>query len=259
MKTPKVRARWGTEAFPAAAFTLIELLVVTGVIALLVMLHVSARAGVRRHTKVAMCANNVQMLTFALHRYGNENNGRLPVISGFNYGLWAWDLPTNVPDMLIRYDLQTNTFYCPGTSLRFTEQDNANLWNWQPSYRIIGYVLALRGANAVATSNLNWTLLPEHVQVGTNAPCIVPNSARVLVADATISAVGQNDPAQRYSTAYNYTYILGGFYKPHLSAHLEGRYPVGGNVGMVDGHVEWRKFDDMLPRTTGASSPVFWW
>jgi prepilin-type processing-associated H-X9-DG protein len=34
--------------------------------------------------------------------------------------------------------------------------------------------------------------------------------------------------------------------------------PTGGNLLMLDNHVEWRKFNSMLPRTIG-NVPVFWW
>jgi prepilin-type processing-associated H-X9-DG protein len=35
--------------------------------------------------------------------------------------------------------------------------------------------------------------------------------------------------------------------------------PLGGNVGMLDGHVEWRDFTNMLPRAGGSGSPYFFW
>jgi prepilin-type processing-associated H-X9-DG protein len=41
---------------------------------------------------------------------------------------------------------------------------------------------------------------------------------------------------------------------------MNARIPSGGNVAMLDGHVEWRPFASMLPRVPGASpTPVFWW
>jgi prepilin-type processing-associated H-X9-DG protein len=41
---------------------------------------------------------------------------------------------------------------------------------------------------------------------------------------------------------------------------LNGLIPLGGNVGMLDGHVEWRNFTNMLPRAgSGASAPFFFW
>ncbi|MCX7867151.1 MAG: hypothetical protein N2438_08495, partial [Limisphaera sp.] len=55
----------------------------------------------------------------------------------------------------------------------------------------------------------------------------------------------------------NYTRIMGGWSKPHRSPHLNGPIPSGGNVGMLDGHGEWRKFPPMRVRT--LSGPYFWW
>ncbi len=46
--------------------------------------------------------------------------------------------------------------------------------------------------------------------------------------------------------------------KAHRTSHMAGFLPAGGNLAMLDGHVEWRKFDDMHVRAAG-SGPVFWW
>jgi len=78
----------------------------------------------------------------------------------------------------------------------------------------------------------------------------------VLVADGTISIGGdeQNRAANRY------TGIQGAFAEAdllHEAAHLGiGGVPEGGNVSFLDGHVEWRKFDDMHVIT--YDSPSFW-
>jgi hypothetical protein len=46
---------------------------------------------------------------------------------------------------------------------------------------------------------------------------------------------------------------------PHISAHLKGSLPQGGNIGYKDGHAEWRKFNIMIPRAQNGNSPYFWW
>jgi hypothetical protein len=38
---------------------------------------------------------------------------------------------------------------------------------------------------------------------------------------------------------------------------LKGNVPAGGNLGFKDGHVDWRDFKLMTPRTPGG--PYFWW
>ncbi len=84
----------------------------------------------------------------------------------------------------------------------------------------------------------------------------LPAVARVFASCATISDFNQNVESLRGT--YSYTDIEGGYPVHHLSAHLNGKIPSGANLLMLDGHVEWRKFQAMHPRTL-AGSPVFWW
>jgi prepilin-type processing-associated H-X9-DG protein len=94
-----------------------------------------------------------------------------------------------------------------------------------------------------------------------------PVSERVLTADATLSRNSENDEARKYTGGYHWTDIdTGSYAKHHLSAHLTGTTPVGGNLGMLDGHVEWRKFEKMRVRASGIlwpsqnnSCPTYWW
>ena len=78
---------------------------------------------------------------------------------------------------------------------------------------------------------------------------------RPLAADATITAVGQYSYASR--STYNWTDVTGGYTLHHISPHLNKNMPAGGNILMLDGHVEWRKFDLMDCRVNAA--PGFWW
>jgi len=83
-------------------------------------------------------------------------------------------------------------------------------------------------------------------------------SERVLMADAVISQSSDADEVHRWLNTY--INIKGGYPKPHQTAHLDKTMPAGGNVGMLDGHVEWRKFLQMHVRTDSASpNPIFWW
>ena len=262
-------------------FTLVDLLAILAVIALLMILQVSAHASAKGRTKVAMCASNLRQLTLALHLYAGDNNCKLPVLVGS--ASWAWDLPSQVGVSLLSYNLQKRDFYCPGTAPRFTDFENfadpsaiANptrtLWSfgmpagWNgndsaPGFHIVGYVLALSGsASRLITSNQNTTILAEPVRSSPGALPAPLNADRVLVADATISsqapAPGTTSYDQRLT--YNYTEIAGGFYKLHLSPHLNGTIPEGANLGFKDGHVAWRNFEDMDQRALGGS-PGFWW
>jgi prepilin-type processing-associated H-X9-DG protein len=233
-------------------FTLVDLMAVCVVVALLVVLCIPALARTKGQTHRAQCASNLKQFALAHQLYATENGGQLPG-NGFSY--WNWDVDVPVLNVMVQW-ISWRQLYCPGTSTRFSETDNLGLWGGSSGFlgrgfRVIGYGVTLPGTSSIFyTTNANATLVPSG-----NPP---PNSSqRVLIADATISLPGQNNLALR--NTYNYTDITGGAYpKAHLSAHVDGRLPIGGNLAMLDGHVEWRDFEKLIPRTQG-SSPVFWW
>jgi prepilin-type processing-associated H-X9-DG protein len=237
-------------------FTLTELLVLIGVISILGSALVVANSGGRGSSKIAQCAGNLKQFAQALQIYGGENRGNLP--PGRN-GTWPWDLNWDSGVTITQW-ISYRQLYCPGTSVRFNDQANLDLWNYVPGpygFHVIGYATTSPTGSLIAT-NWNSTLTPRKIQWnGSYLPAPSP-AQRPLLADATISKPGQFVYTDRYS--YNYTSIQGGFYLAHLTAHLSGPFPMGGNVAMLDGHVEWRRFDLMLPRTDpNGGAPVFWW
>jgi prepilin-type processing-associated H-X9-DG protein len=234
------------------AFTLVELLVVIGIVVLLASVQLPALAKVRHHTNVAQCAGNLRQVTMAYHIYGTENNDHLPATTA---GSWAWDMPWNLATSLGAYGAPRTALYCPANP----GQNVDGLWNFSPnSFRVIGYALTLTGGGSISSTNWNPTLTPQPIAFGPAilSPPLV--SQRVLVADATLSLVGQNNEANR--ATYNYTSIPGGFSSTMRTSHVDRFLPAGGNLGMLDGHVEWRAFQQMHVRTPpAAGTPVFWW
>jgi prepilin-type N-terminal cleavage/methylation domain-containing protein/prepilin-type processing-associated H-X9-DG protein len=237
------------------AFTLVELLLVVAVLALLISLRLPALARATDQTKRSQCASNLRQFNLAMLIYANDNNDRFPTNSG---AYWAWDTSPNIGTFVETTGSKWTVMYCPGTAPRFDDTDNWNFYNYAiPNYRVLGYATTLPGNPSVALTNINPTLNPVPVQVSFGIYLNPLASQRVLLADVAISVPGQNDPALRYT--YNFTDIQGGYYSAHTSSHLAGHFPIGGNLGMLDGHVEWRKFDDMTPRTTSVTAPEFWW
>jgi hypothetical protein len=168
--------------------------------------------------------------------------------------------------VLLNYGLTTNTFYCPGTAPRFADKQNwsspgpsATLWNYDSGFRIVGYAFAFSGEGSNLTTNQNTSILPEPITLA-GTEVVPPASERVLVADSTIS-IGAAVPGYAHPEN-NYVTLAGGFRQngaiyPHVSPHLNGNVPIGGNIGFKDGHVAWRKFDVMTPRSVNGF--VFWW
>jgi hypothetical protein len=173
-----------------------------------------------------------------------------------------------------------NQMFCPALPPVFNETDFSNLWmdvnldgvsvlvGPAQSRHLIGYWMALAGNPAspnygnLKKENLNIKLSVTSLSIpGIPRVQIVP-AQRMLAACPTISQAGEINTPLR--TIYHYNNTKGGYTKPHTTPplHMNNNYPAGGDLLMLDGHVEWRKFIDMQCRTDpagAANTPGFWW
>jgi prepilin-type N-terminal cleavage/methylation domain-containing protein/prepilin-type processing-associated H-X9-DG protein len=144
-------------------------------------------------------------------------------------------------------------------------------------FRVQGYAQTFYGtatyAGTVFATNTNQKLSATMTPGYFEAPGGVPIGAvskRPLSACATLNGTsptgnGLTGDSDVYSTmqTYNWVNVEGGYmydgaHKGHISAHMKNAtIPEGANIGMIDGHVEWRSFFQMICRN--SATPYFYY
>ncbi len=265
-------------------FTLVELLVVIAVIALLMSILMPVLRKARDQAQRILCGNNLRNLTFSLTMCADKDNNKLPT-SGGN---WPWDIsfgtayqmaknmgtdvssitvPPGSPATYLPVEYSTH-FYCPANvNLKRYRND---YWFYSAGYHVTGYFFILKapwnnnGSMPVLGGGTNG-LSADPSKIWIDRIDVQQASSRELVTDATLSKLV--DPVKFPNGNFEVIHTScnpGGGTSVSRSNHTnsETKTP-GGNIGFVDGHVEWRPFSEMKHRFTVLSCmdniPVFFW
>ncbi len=259
-----------------SGFTLIELLVVIAIIAILAGLLLPALAKAKDRAIRAKCLSNIKQIEVATFIYTSQNNEKLPDNSaGGQY--WPWDVPDRpVMQLMLNSGCTRDIFYDPG----YPDQNFDTAW-FYGAIHVTGYAYAWANDPSLTLTNQNVSDLPSAIvdptrpgnskYLGTPSP-----SDRPLTTCITMSGnpPGYTPPQNNPSLmgTYQWSGLTGSLHTGpgntgplfmHRTSHMNGALPNGGNIGMLDGHVEWRDYRDMQPRSNttvnGVGIPTFWW
>jgi prepilin-type N-terminal cleavage/methylation domain-containing protein len=227
------------------AFTLIELLVVVAIIAILAAMLLPTLAGSKERSRRVNCMNSQHQFLLAAYLYGDDNSQQ--VLSGAAdppHGALDDHLPiisTVTSNLLIQYLASQKMVSCPSFANYFRKDASFELEALGYGY-VIGY--NYHGGH----TNTPWPAVSESTARWISPQKLTDPSTLVLLSEMndwskadqrTFAPHGKNGPILTGSDASNQG--AGSGWRG-TSAQIGA---AGGNVGLLDGSVSWKRINQM--------------
>jgi prepilin-type N-terminal cleavage/methylation domain-containing protein/prepilin-type processing-associated H-X9-DG protein len=246
------------------AFTLVELLVVVAIIAVLMAMFLATASAVRRQADAVVCASNLRQLASALILYRNDQ-GRFPPNQNSPTGRYWYEaerlekyIPSDIKD---GRDVRSRVLRCPADDLDSFRSFAMNTWASSSVDAAIVNNGRLWGARVPNASQM--ILLADTFSYlgsafdGYCAPPIIAWQRRTParwfgapqhVASPSFSRLGPIISPLAYSRHRDGT-------KGYVGTAPAGRV----NIAYLDGHVELKRYEELVNVRTNKSTLDSWW
>jgi prepilin-type N-terminal cleavage/methylation domain-containing protein/prepilin-type processing-associated H-X9-DG protein len=227
------------------AFTLIELLVVIAIIAVLMAILLPSLRLCREHTRRGVCANRIRQQFLGITLMAQDNRNQLTDMVISKNARYPCDLIKEKADAMQKGGFVHDIFYCPSNPLHRLNQDE--MWNYGSNFVHCGYWYI------IGTSERNKTVSIQ----GTNKRWLHSLDEKgAVTAELIVDQTFSTNTGESARAVFELSH--GAISLPDQTNHMGYRYrPYGGNIGFLDGHIEWRPFQKMEFRM--RSNADYWW
>lgn len=222
------------------AFTLIELLVVIAIIAILAALLLPALSAAKEKARRAACLNNLRQVGLTVHMYGNDYQQKVPSGLDNNREWHSIRINRDTYTNLVSYTGNFKIMDCP--NFTFGSQSRySGAYGFLVGYNYLGDAL-IPFVPPNVNAPYNWGVPRKLTDSPTNAICADANHWGDVL---TMAPHCKSGPFQVPTDAGPATFTRANSHPVRVGA-------IGGNVGLLDGSVQWRTLRQM--KTNYASS-----